>query len=334
MTATRIRQEPTHRQAARDAEGLTYEEKLRTLSEGSVNQHFDPWTDIDWDAPEYAVDRTDPRWVLPEVDALGRHPWYQALPLERQIEIGIAREANVAKVGLQFENVLIRGLMEYVVHLPNDSAEFRYCTHEATEETHHTQMFQEFVNRTGADVPGGPRYFRVLSSFLSLAAGPLPEIFFVGVLAGEEPIDHMQKSILRSGGDLHPLFRRIMQIHVAEEARHISFAHEYLVKRVGELGRVRRAVLSVAFPVIMRVLGDVIMVPSKELTRELGIPREVVDEVFWDSPEGRQTLRDLFSDVRMLAEDLGLMNRVSRRVWRRLRIDGRPSRFRSEPAAA
>ncbi|HET8560692.1 MAG TPA: diiron oxygenase [Marmoricola sp.] len=316
----------------------TYDERLQTLSEGSVHQHFDPWTDIDWDDPDHAVRRDDPRWVLPEADALGRHPWYQALPLDRQIEIGIWRQANVAKVGLQFENILIRGLMEYVFSLGNRTAEFRYCTHEATEETHHTQMFQEFVNRTGMDVPGGPRYFRAVAPFLPLAARYLPTVFFVGVLAGEEPIDHVQKAILRTadtGADsrgMHPLLQRIMQIHVAEEARHISFAHEFLTRRAGEMGRVRRAVLSVVLPVVMRVLGDVIMVPGREMTRDVGVPREVLDEVFWDSPDGRQMLRDIFSDVRALAEAMRLMNPVSRRVWKALGIDGRPARFRSEPA--
>ncbi|MGN6252458.1 MAG: AurF N-oxygenase family protein [Marmoricola sp.] len=311
-----------------------YEQKLRTLSEGSVHQHFDPWTDIDWDDPSYAVLADDPRWVLPETDALGRHPWYRAQPLERQIAIGIWRQANVAKVGLQFENILIRGLMEHVINLPNGSAEFRYCTHEATEETHHTQMFQEFVNRTGVDAPGGPRYFRALAPFLPLAARYLPSVFFVGVLAGEEPIDHVQKAILRSGDRMHPLLQRIMQIHVAEEARHISFAHEYLKRRVPAQGRVHRAVLSVVLPVVMRTLGDVIMVPGPEMSRDTGVPRKVLDEVFWDSPEGRRMLRDMFADVRALADDLGLMNPVSRRVWRRLGIDGRPARYRSEPAAA
>ncbi|WP_310963242.1 AurF N-oxygenase family protein [Nocardioides terrisoli] len=316
------------------ADKLTYDEKLRTLSEGSVHQHFDPWTDIDWDAAGFVVDASDPRWVLPETDALGRHPWYRALPLERQIEVGLWRQANVAKVGLQFENVLIRGLMEHVMTLPNGSAEFRYCTHEATEETHHTQMFQEFVNRTGADVPGGPAYFRALATFLPLAARYLPSVFFIGVLAGEEPIDHVQKAILRAGDEMHPLLQRIMQIHVAEEARHISFAHEYLKRRVPRQGRLQRAALSVVFPVVMRVLCDVIMVPGKEMTRDVGVPKDVLDEVFWDSPDGHRLLRELFSDVRMLAEELDLMNPVSRRVWRLLRIDGRPARYRSEPAAA
>lgn len=312
----------------------SYTDKLRTLSEGSVNKHFDAFADIAWDSPEYAIERTDPRWVLPSVDALGRHPWYQALPLEQQVRIGLWRQANVCKVGLQFENVLIRGLMEYVMTLPNGSPEYRYCTHEATEETHHTQMFQEFVNRSGADVPGARLSFRMVAPFLPLAARFVPELFFVGVLAGEEPIDHLQKTILRAEEEMHPLLERIMQIHVAEEARHISFAHEHLRQAVPHLGRVRKVVLSLLFPLIMRILCDVIIIPGKQITHELGVPRKVIKQVYWSDPESQVMLRDLFGDVRMLAEDLGIMNRASRWLWRRLRIDGRPSRYRSAPAVA
>ena len=47
---------------------------------------------------------------------------------------------------------------------------------------------------------------------------------------------------------------------------------------------------------------------------------------------GREGLGGFSTDD--LAHELGLMNPVSRRVWKALRIDGRPSRFRSEPAAA
>ncbi|MFC7978252.1 diiron oxygenase [Streptomyces cinereoruber] len=310
----------------------SYHERLRTLSEASVHIHFDAFTDIDWDNPEFAIDPKDPRWVLPAADPLGGHPWYRAQPLEVRTKIGLWRYANIVKVGMQFENVLIRGVMDYLFSLPNQNPEFRYLTHEATEECHHTQMFQEFVNRAGADVPGGRRSFRVVSRFLPLAGSLIPELFFTGVLAGEEPIDHLQKAILRGGEDIHPLMRRLMQIHVAEEARHISFAHEFLRVKVPGYGRFRRGALSVAFPVIMRVLGDVIVVPDRKTAEKIGVPHWVIKDIFWKSPDGEKMLRDLFSDVRMLAEDIGLMNRASRKVWRALRIDGRPSRFRGEPA--
>ncbi len=310
----------------------TYQDVLRTLSEGSVHTHFDAFADIDWDHPDYAITLDDPRWVLPEVDALGATEWYRSLPLEDRIAVGLWRQANVTKVGLQFENLLIRGLMQYVFSLPNGSAEFRYCTHEATEETHHTQMFQEFVNRSGMNVPGMRLGLRLVSPVIPWVASIFPEWFFTMVLAGEEPIDHVQKSILRSGDELHPLLERIMQIHVAEEARHISFAHTYLSQRVPELDPVRRALLSVLFPITMRVACDLIMVPTKEFTTDMGVPRSVIQGAYWGSPEARTMLTDLFADVRALAEDIGLMNPVSRRVWKLMGIAGRPSRFRSEPA--
>ena len=90
--------------------------------------------------------------------------------------------------------------------------------------------------------------------------------------------------------------------------------------------------MSVVTPILMRWLSQVILVPSKQARRDMGIPRRVLKDVYWRDAESRAMLRDLFGDVRMLADNAGLMNAFSRRVWRLLRIDGRPSRFRSEPA--
>lgn len=312
-----------------------YEDTLNRLSEASVEQNFDAFVDIPWDDPDFQVDPTDTRWVLPAgIDPLGSHPWYQALPVERQIEIGMWRHANIFRVGLQFENILIRGIMQYVFAQPNQSAEFRYLTHEATEECHHTQMFQEGVNRIGADVPGMPLWLRRVAGILPWAASTVPVAFFVGVLAGEEPIDHTQKAILRGGKEMPPIMSRIMQIHIAEEARHISFAHTYIMRQGPKLNGFQRQLMAATFPVIMRVLGDAILVPPREFAERFDIPDHVMKELYWDSPESRVFLSDLFSDVRMLAEESNLMTRFSRRIWRWLKIDGRASRFRSEPAPA
>ena len=223
-----------------------YVDMLTTLSEGSVRRNFNPYTDIDWDSPEFAVDRRTTsagscrrpiRWAAT--------PGTRRSRCERQIEIGMWRQANVAKVGLHFESILIRGLMKYAFWMPNGSPEYRYCLHESVEECNHTMMFQEMVNRIGADVPGMPRMLKWMSPFIPLVAGPLPIPFFFGVLAGEEPIDHTQKNVLREGKTLHPIMERVMAIHVAEEARHISFAHEYLRKRV-PASVAAQAVLAVA----------------------------------------------------------------------------------------
>jgi hypothetical protein len=298
-----------------------------------VDQHFEAFRDIAWDAPEMRVEDGDERLILTDADEIGRHPWYKALPRERQIDVGIHRYAQIAKVGRQFEQVLIAGVMHHLIDMENNNPEFRYAMHEVTEETHHIQMFQETVNRFGGEVAGASRRFTRLAPLITATGAWFPEAFFVGILAGEEPIDHLQKSIMRAGGS-HPLIDRVMQIHIAEEARHIGFAHQYLKHHVPQLGFVRRQLLGLIYPVIMRRLCDVIMVPSKRARRDMGIPDEVAKEIWWDAPESRKALRDMFTDVRMLADELRLRNPLTRVLWKLMRIDGRPARYRGQPASA
>ncbi|HET9074887.1 MAG TPA: diiron oxygenase, partial [Solirubrobacteraceae bacterium] len=309
-----------------------YREMLETLSEGSVHVHFDPYEDIDWDASELAVDRQDPRWILdPELDPLGAHPWYRAQPQAVQIEIGRRRTANVVKVGSVFESALIRGLMQYAMTLPNGSPEFRYCMHEMTEECNHIQMFQELVNRIGEDVPGPRPLFRRLVPFLGYAGGFMPLAFMIGILGGEEPIDHYQKALIRSGNEMPPLMARAMQIHIAEEARHISFADAFLRFHLPRQSRPTREFLAVLFPVLMAFLCDAITRPSYSLFAGTGLPREVYREALVRGSEHDKITAGYFNDMRKLCEETGLMTGAGKRMWKRLGIYGEPSRYRGEP---
>ncbi|PPJ09396.1 hypothetical protein C5E51_14300 [Nocardia nova] len=315
-----------------DIFGPDYREMLAILSEGSVHRNFDPYLDIDWDSPELAIDPDDPRWVLsPELDPLGGTDWYRSLPLERRIEIGKWRTANVIKVGAAFESILIRGMMQYIMKLPNGSPEFRYCLHEMTEECNHIQMFQELINRIGVDVPGMRPLFRALSPFIGVAGGYAHAILFIGILGGEEPIDHYQKAIIREGEAMPPAVLRTMQIHIAEEARHISFAGEFLKAHIERMSPFGKAMCALAFPITMRWLAGEIMAPPRSFAKEFDIPREVIREAFWDAPHARRILSGYFGDMRKLADELGLTNPVTRKLWSLLHVDGEPSRYRGEP---
>ncbi|MEO8814685.1 MAG: diiron oxygenase [Mycobacterium sp.] len=316
------------------SDDAAYVATLTRLSENSVHRSFNPYTDIDWAAPEFAVTPNDPRWVLAATDPLGQHPWYRAQPLEKQIAIGMWRQANMAKVGVQFESILVRGLMQYTFRVPNGSPEYRYCLHEAIEECNHTLMFQELVNRIRDDVPGMPRWLRSVSPLVSLGSGTLSNTFFFGVLAGEVPFDHMQKAVLREGTLVHPIVANVIAIHVAEEARHISFADEYLRKRVPRTWWINRFLLSLYVPAVMRLLSQAMVVPPRSFFRMFGIPRSVRRALFSGTPSSRQALRDMFADIRMLCHELGLMNPIALAMWRICRLDGRPSRYRGEPQRA
>src|SRR5439155_21822346 len=132
--------------------------------------------------------------------------------------------------------------------------EYRYAYHEVIEEAQHSLMFQEFVNRSRAGVRGMPRPIRWLSRTVLQFARFFPALFFVFVLGGEDPIDHVQRRALREGHN-HPLVERIMRIHTTEEARHLSFARAYLRRRVPSMNVLARAVLALAAPVILGIMA-------------------------------------------------------------------------------
>ena len=304
----------------------TYPQLVARLSHQSVVKHFDAYADIPWDDPEYRIDPEDPRWELGPDDVLGGTSWYRSQPAGVRARLGLHMIATFAKVGLQFEGVLKRGLLEFALRLPNGSPEFRYAYHEIIEEAQHSLMFQEFVNRTGLDVPGLAWWQRIGSRQVVRFGRSFPELFFIFVLGGEDPIDHVQRSALRSGEPLHPLLRRIMQIHVTEEARHLCFARHYLKEHAPRLGAVRRFVLSRRAPFILAVMAQIMMRPSPQIVRAYGIPRAVIREAYTRNPVHRARTLEALRKVRELCAEIGLITPGSLRVWKLLGVwDGAAS---------
>jgi len=298
----------------------SYEDLIRRLSRQSVTKHFDAYADIPWDEPAYRVDPDDPRWELSEEDPFGATSWYRAQPPAVRSRIGLHTIATFAKIGAQFENVLSRGLLEYALKLPNASVEFRYAYHEVIEESQHSLMFQEFVNRTGFDIPGLGWRERFGSRRVVGHAKRFPPLFFVFVLGGEDPIDHVQRTMLRSGRDFHPLLRRIMQIHVTEEARHLCFARHYLRRTVPKLNAVQRGILALGAPLILGEMSKLMMQVSPQVVRTHGIPREALREAYVGNPTHRQAKLDALRKVRELLGELGVVTPWSRRLWERAGI--------------
>jgi P-aminobenzoate N-oxygenase AurF len=284
------------------------------LSRQSVDKHFDAYTDVPWDDPEYAVDRADPRWQLWEGDGLGHTDWYRSLPPEQRSEIALYRVAATMRTGWQFESILQRGLLAYVFRLPNGSSEFRYLHHEIIEESQHTLMFQEFVNRTGLPVSGMPKVLAFLAERVIIRLSRAhPTLFFVFVLGGEDPADHMQRSRLRAG-TAHPLFERIIRIHVTEEARHISFARNYLRTEVPKLGRINRFRLILHAPILFGIMTRMMVNPPEQLARAYGVPKPVM-RAARRHPDQRHQLAAAASKPRKLCRDLGLVTRWSAPLW-------------------
>jgi hypothetical protein len=293
---------------------------LPRLNRQSVEKRSDAYLDIDWDAPELAIGPDDDRCGLFAFDPLAATDWYRNQTPEVQARIGLHRICCAFKVGMQFENLLQRGLLSYAFRLPNGSPEYRYLHHEIIEESQHSLMFQELVNRSGLPVKGMPLWLRTMATIaVPVFQRLLPEQFFILVLGGEDPVDHLQRRQLREG-TTHPLVEQIMKIHITEEARHIAFARTYLKDLVPRLGRFRRTMLSIRTPIVLWIMAPLMVDPSRELHRAHGVPKSVLREAR-RSDAGRQLRRESVAKLRRLCRDLGLMNPISRAVWRLCGLD-------------
>jgi hypothetical protein len=172
-------------------------------------------------------------------------------------------------------------------------------------------MFNEFIRRARAaatpeplPTPGLPRVLRPLRDLVMVTARLFPELFFVFVLGGEDPIDQVQRQVLASERTVHPLLRRIMQIHVTEEARHVAFARSFLTTHVPALSPTRKQALAVLAPVILAIMAR-LMLGGGQIGREHHVRVK------------RDRVVGSVAKVREILDGLGL---VRPRLWRRLGV--------------
>jgi hypothetical protein len=315
------------RLAANSRRRETYPELVGRLSRQSVTKHFDAYADIDWDNESFRLMPNDRRFEIPEFETLGATAWYKQQPLEIRTRIGLHMVATFMRVGAQFESVLKRGLLEFTAGLPSGAPEFRYLYHEIIEEAQHSLMFEEFVSRTGLEIEGMPHWMTVGSRHVVRLGRTFPELFFMFVLGGEDPIDYMQRFFLKTNIEIHPLLKRIMQIHITEEARHLCFARHFLRQRVPHLGKLRRMQLAYRTPMLLSRMAPLMMRPSAQIVRTYKIPREVIAEAYTNNAAHRQQVHAALAKVRELCVELDLVTPRSQALWQRLgiwprRIDG------------
>jgi hypothetical protein len=289
---------------------------VERLSRISTRRPRDPFLEIDWDDAANAIDPRDPRWELPPNHPLGATAWYRALPPETRAELGLDITASHVKIGVEFETILNRGLLEFADSLPDDAAETRYAYHELIEECRHVLMFREFLKRAGRGVSGIPWFLRPIARRVDRLGRWWPTLFFVFVIGGEEPIDYAQREHLRPTRTIPPLIRRMMQMHVAEEGRHLCFAQSYLREKLPGAGRLSRAAISVVTPLLLRNMADTMLRPTPLVASRWSIPASVLEEAYGPGSRWAAERTETVKRIRGLFEELGLLTSWSARLWK------------------
>ena len=292
-----------------------YQRLLERLCAVSVTKRYEAFKDIDWDDPEMKVDPDDSRWRLSKEHPLGGTHWYQSQPAEVQSRIGLNLIATFCYTGRIFEGILSRGLLRFAAGQPHNSLEYRYAYHEVIEEAHHSLMFQELVNRSGLPVPLISEDVLTNSDRIVEFGASFPEMLFIYALSGEDPIDYAQRQAMAKKVEMHPLSRRISQIHITEEARHVSFARAYLRRNVPRLSPERKEEMSLAVPTVLSVMSKMMMQAPEHIIQTYSIPEDVVDEAYVNNSAHRQTVVASLAKIRTLCEELGLMTPAATAMW-------------------
>jgi len=274
----------------------------------SVRKAHDPYLDVPWDDPAYQLDPDDPRLRLAAGEPLAQTRWYANLDAHTQTRFGAEWTAQSLKYAIGFEAVLSRGLLAWAQQAPNQTPDYRYVMHEVVEEARHSMMFQEVIDRLRSNPRPMTGIGRWVDDRIAVRSRDFPELFFFGVLGGEIFIDQQNREMLRRpSAEVHPLLRRVMQIHVTEEARHVCFAEHFLKERLPQLGPKKRAVLRAVVPLVLFDPARMLLTPPAALVKRYAIPREALRQAFGPGSQFRQTLARTAEPVRRLCETHDLL---------------------------
>ena len=140
-------------------------------------------------------------------------------------------------------------------------------------------------------------------------------MLWVAALIGEEIFDSLQRQMM-DDDELQPMVQRLMRIHVTEEARHIQFARDGLRKRPPTMRPIHQAVGGQHQRVGRVLLPLPVHQPSSVLPRRARRRRDARRARADEPAPTRGSGRGVRAAGRLL-EEVGLMGRISRRMWRR-----------------
>lgn len=279
------------------------------LLKGSSARSFDPIVELDWDAP-----LEEGKYFLPPavISLYGTELWEQ-MSEEQRIELSRQEMASVLSVGIWFENLLNRALLLRLMKEDPAAATSHYELTEMGDECRHMTMFGKVIERSGARAYMMRRRERAVMYALPLVMRGT--LMWVITLVGEELFDALQRE-MRTDPQLQPIVARLMQIHVAEESRHIGFARDGIVRRQPIRSRWETLVAAnlhgLGGPVFRRLFTN------PEMYKRAGIahPRAAA-RIARKNPHFREATIRSFAPLSAFLRQADLMGRAGEVLWRR-----------------
>ncbi len=290
-------------------DGPSREEFSERLLKGSVKKSYEPIVDIDWDAP---LD-SDKFYLPPRMVSLYGTPMWDEMTREQQIDLSRQELVNTLSAGIWFENLLNQTLLRTLLHEDPTSRSTHYKLTELGDETRHMIMFGKAIERIGAKPVVPRRWQRMAINALPLAF-QRGSMLWVAALLGEEIFDSLQRQMM-DDPELQPIVRRLMRIHVTEEARHIQFARDGARKRVAEMPRYRRWFMANLHGLGAYFFRYLFSFPVPYA--RVGLDPYRARETARTSANRHEVYKAGFAPLAAFLTEVGLMGRFARRAWKR-----------------
>jgi hypothetical protein len=140
---------------------------------------------------------------------------------------------------------------------------------------------------------------------------------FASVLVVEETTDRLQRSML-DDERIQPMIRMINRIHVVEEARHVRYAREELVRGLSSLSRPALELHRLVTAVVAHTVMDVMVHPA--VYKAVGLnPREARATAL-ANPHHHESRRWMAEKVVAFLTEVGMIGGPTKRIWRRAHL--------------
>lgn len=289
-------------------------EKTATRLLGSSSRtSYSPELDIDWDASP-----VEGMWHMqPERMSLYGTALWDSLTEDQRIELSKHEVISVARVGLWFEILLMGMLAAHAYNQDPASEHTQYALTEIGDETRHSVMFARWADKYGGkDYKPHPVVHHLGKVFRLVA--PTGPSMWAATLVAEELLDRLQREGM-ADARLQPMSRMVSRIHVIEEARHVRFAREELVREMEQAHRGPALWFHQVFAAFAAavIAGSIV---SPKIYESVGLDPRRARRVARRNPEFHRTTQWMAEKIIPFLDEVGMINPVARFVYRRAHL--------------
>jgi hypothetical protein len=282
----------------------TGEKLLRSAARTS----FDPTVDVDWAAPQDALQFYCP----PHRSSLyGTAEWDRMTP-EQRVTLTKHEVASIASVGIWFEEILMQMLLRHTYDRDLTRKDIQWALTEIADECRHSIMFATMISRFGTPNYGVNRLRHSLGRWFKATSTGVQT--FAGTMYVEEILDAFQREAM-DDESLQPIVRQVSRIHVIEESRHIGYAREETLRAMQHTGRIGRGYDQLMLGIVMHLATTALINPR--VYAECGLDPREARRAAASNPHWRDTKRFAAAKVLAFFDSAGLVGAGNRWLLRR-----------------